>query len=519
MATSQDFVNWVCGPDLDHEFLKYLLMAEGDDLLRFSSGAVHQTIYFPEVKAFHICLPELSEQRRIVAILNEGTKALASAKADTTKNVDNARSLFESYLQTLFEKQGHGWATKPIPALATHSLGKMLDKAKNKGDRKPYLRNINVRWFAFDLSSLLEMPFLPNEADKYTAIRGDVLVCEGGYPGRAAIWNESRPIYFQKALHRVRFHEPTHARWFVYYLYAQDKSGDLKRHFSGAGIQHFTGEALARFQIPIPPLPEMRRKIATIEALSKETERLIETYQAKLSALEELERTLLHRAFSGELGQAGAKSPVVRFATKLSAIPTTDLHAGILALAYGAHEAAGKPKSFGHVKAEKIAHMVEALVGIDLGRKPVKDAAGPNDYAHLLKVEHRARKAGYFAFTRVNTGGYRVTKLRQFNALVQRVREALATHCEAVEKLIALMLQMTTQQAEIFATVYAAWNNLLLDGKSPTDEEIVFEARENWHPDKLKIPREKFFTAIKWLREKNVVPTGSGKRVVAKTAA
>jgi type I restriction enzyme, S subunit len=70
MATSQDFVNWVCGKELDHNFLKYLLIAEGKRLLRFASGAVHQTIYFPEAKAFHICCPSLDEQQRIVAKLD-----------------------------------------------------------------------------------------------------------------------------------------------------------------------------------------------------------------------------------------------------------------------------------------------------------------------------------------------------------------------------------------------------------------------------------------------------------------
>src|ERR1019366_934165 len=125
----------------------------------------------------------------------------------------------------------------------------------------PYLRNINVRWFTFDLSDLLQMPFLPEESAKYTAVKGDVLICEGGYPGRAAIWNEDRPIYFQKALHRVRFREPDLSRWFVYYLLAQDTSWELRRHFGGTGIQHFTGEALGRFEIPWPPLPELRRTV------------------------------------------------------------------------------------------------------------------------------------------------------------------------------------------------------------------------------------------------------------------
>ena len=158
-----------------------------------------------------------------------------------------------------------GWQTKKLSEIAKHSLGKMLDKAKNKGEPKPYLRNLNVRWFDFNLSDVLEMPFLPTESEKYTAVKGDVLICEGGYPGRAAIWEQDEPIYFQKALHRVRFHEPERNKWFVYYLLSKDLDGTLKNHFNGAGIQHFTGEALAQFEVPLPPLAEQQRIVGLLD--------------------------------------------------------------------------------------------------------------------------------------------------------------------------------------------------------------------------------------------------------------
>lgn len=73
-----------------------------------------------------------------------------------------------------------------------------------------------------------------------------------------------------------------------------------------------------------------------------------------------------------------------------------------------------------------------------------------------------------------------------------------------------------TRQAEIVATLYAAWNNLLLLGRSPSDEEIVYEARENWHASKLGIDRGKFFKGLEWMREQRLVPVGRGRYVDTK---
>ena len=112
MATSQDFVNWVCSEQLNHDYLKYLLIAEGDDLLRFASGSVHQTIYFPEVKAFHICHPSPAEQRRIVGILDEAFEGIAAAKANAERNLHNASALFESHLNSVFAHRGKGWVER-----------------------------------------------------------------------------------------------------------------------------------------------------------------------------------------------------------------------------------------------------------------------------------------------------------------------------------------------------------------------------------------------------------------------
>lgn len=114
MATSQDFVNWICGEELEPRFLQYLLIAEGHDLLRFASGAVHQTIYFPEAKAFYVCVPSRSEQIRLIRLLDVALEGIAEARTDAEKNRQNARALFKSLLQSVFMERGQGWVEKRL---------------------------------------------------------------------------------------------------------------------------------------------------------------------------------------------------------------------------------------------------------------------------------------------------------------------------------------------------------------------------------------------------------------------
>lgn len=97
------------------------------------------------------------------------------------------------------------WPVVQLAEVAERCLGKMLDAKKNKGRMLPYLANPNVRWFDVDTSNLKMMPFEPHEDERYGLRRGDIVICEGGEAGRAAIWDGRLPdVKFQKAIHRVR---------------------------------------------------------------------------------------------------------------------------------------------------------------------------------------------------------------------------------------------------------------------------------------------------------------------------
>jgi type I restriction enzyme, S subunit len=167
------------------------------------------------------------------------------------------------------------WAWTEVRCVAETRLGKMLDKAKNRGNPRLYLRNINVRWFDFDLLDVLQMPFEDTELAEFTLRRGDVLICEGGEPGRAAVWDERVDgIYFQKALHRVRFASLVDPHFFVLALKASANDGRLAESFTGTGIMHFTGRSLDSYRFPLPPLAEQRRIVAKVDDLMALCDRL-----------------------------------------------------------------------------------------------------------------------------------------------------------------------------------------------------------------------------------------------------
>ena len=144
-------------------------------------------------------------------------------------------------------------------------LGKMFDSKKNKGEYQPYLANINVRWGSFDLNNLSLMRFEPNENDRYGIKYGDLIMCEGGEPGRCAIWRDELPnMKIQKALHRIRPNTNLVDVEYLYYWFLLSGKNDLlRRHFTETTIKHLPGETLKQLVIDLPDM-KIQKNISTV---------------------------------------------------------------------------------------------------------------------------------------------------------------------------------------------------------------------------------------------------------------
>lgn len=169
------------------------------------------------------------------------------------------KSIFHQMFGSMYRNPR--WPTKSIDEISESTLGKMLDKRKQNGENSkyPYLRNANVQWFSIDFSNLEFMEFSIKDQSKYSLQKGDILMCEGGDPGRCAIVEEDLEfIYFQKALHRIRLNPDVLPEYFIRAIQSLIKEGGISQSISNATISHLTGEKLKKINIPIPPLSKQK---------------------------------------------------------------------------------------------------------------------------------------------------------------------------------------------------------------------------------------------------------------------
>ena len=245
-------------------------------------------ISWEQFRDINVLLPPLAQQRAIADFLDTEAARIDGLVAKKRSMIAVLSERFET---AIFEAVTRGiagerpvapcglawvdeipadWGTPPVSANFDLSLGKMLNGEAVEGtELYPYLRNLNVQWDRFDLADLGMMNFDADDRRHYALIPGDLLVCEGGEVGRAAVWSgEISNCFFQKAIHRVRPRRGANPRFLMYCLRAAAKQSVFRVEGNLSTIVHLTGEQLRSHRFPWPPASEQADIVVHLDRLA-----------------------------------------------------------------------------------------------------------------------------------------------------------------------------------------------------------------------------------------------------------
>jgi len=293
---------------IDQRFIFYFLFTEDflGQMERLQKGASYPAVTDGDVRSQEISFPPLPEQHRIVALLDEAFAGLAIAKSNAEQNLQNARALFESHLQSVFSDRGEGWVEKRIEEWCDSVMDCVNKTAPVVEGPTPFkmIRTTNVRNGRVDVSTVR---FVTEEIYKIWTRRqipqkGDVILTREAPMGEVGMLLTNDKVFLGQRLVSYRVNSAKLDNQFLLFaLQSADLQGQIHAKASGSTVQHMRVPDTKNLLLAAPPLTTQRQVVEHLVSLREETQHLTRLYERKLAALEVLKKSLLHQAFNGEL--------------------------------------------------------------------------------------------------------------------------------------------------------------------------------------------------------------------------
>ena len=285
---------------MEREFVfNFLLLNENK--LQGNEGAVFNSINKSQIESIEIPTPTLKEQQKIVALLDKCFKSIDRAKTIAEKNLQNAKELFESYLNGVFENGGEGWEDCKLGDIANIEYG-YTDKARPVGKYR-YIRITDIN--NEGLLSDVEKVYINSNDDSKTFIltHNDLLMARTGATfAKVLLYEERETSVFASYLIRIKFNGKVQNKFYWYFSKSPNYWEQAKMLSSGAAQPQFNGNALKQVIFSFPKsIKQQQIIIRQLDALRAETKKLEVLYQQKIEDLEELKKSILQKAVNGEL--------------------------------------------------------------------------------------------------------------------------------------------------------------------------------------------------------------------------
>ncbi len=274
-----------------------------EQIEKFRGGVAQQNLSLAQVHAFQIPIPPLPEQQRIVTILDKAFEGIAAAKTNAEKNLQNARALFESQLQSVFTQQGSGWTHKTLEEVANiFGRGKSKHRPRNEpklyGGKYPFIQTGDIRNSNHFITEYSQTYSEAGLAQSKLWPKGTICITIAANIAETGILGFD--ACFPDSVIGIVVNPKEAEVGFVEYL-LQSFKARLQAMGKGSAQANINMGTFEHEHFPFPPVAEQNRIVAKLDALREETESLANVYQRKLTALEALKKSMLHQAFTGKL--------------------------------------------------------------------------------------------------------------------------------------------------------------------------------------------------------------------------
>ena len=306
MATNQGCKGLVPRSRIDHKFLYYYLGSIVDLLNELGTGTTFKELSGGKLKEVKVPVPPIAEQRRIVAILDEAFEGIATAKANAEKNLQNARSALDSVRQEAFALLAASFSSVRLGAVCAFENG---DRGKNYPGKQhrvahgvPFINAGHLSEEGIDFGS---MDYI--SPDRFALLGNgkirpdDILFCLRGSLGKFASVGDLAVGAIASSLVILRPDKTLAHDYLAAYLSSRQCADMIERFKGGAAQPNLGATDLKKFEIPLPPLPVQLEAASRLDELQLQTRSLAGIYSAKLAALDDLKKSLLHQAFTGAL--------------------------------------------------------------------------------------------------------------------------------------------------------------------------------------------------------------------------
>jgi type I restriction enzyme S subunit len=499
---------------ISREFLAWILRRKETvtAAMREKTGSRMPRADMDELLALHIPLPPLAEQQRIAAILNEQMAAVERARAAAEAQLEAAKSLPAAYLRAVFDSdEAQAWPRVKLSEVCAFCSGGTPSKAQEslwQGD-VPWVSPKDMKTDKInDATNHVSLRAIQRSATRLVPA-GTVLCVT-----RSGILAHTFPVAL--AMRSLTFNQdiralvPIDSKIDSNYLLSALKGAETvvvqEGVKKGSTVHSIRSGFLENLTIPLPALVEQRRVVKMLNEQMAGIDQARTALEAQLDAITQLPAALLRRAFSGELTK---RHTVIQVQPQQDLFKRSQQDLFRLGSVVSYIIANLPPdSSFGRLQLAKTLYLGEVLLGIPLNGRYQRATYGPFDPA-IYELEDLAREQRWF---RKDEHSYPVTYKADTmtRSRLPQAEHVLGDLRLALDNLVKLVVTIGTRRAEAIATLFAAWNDFLLDGTSPTDDQIVREVRENWHASKEKFSPNKLHEELAWMRANNLVPHGTG---------